>query len=299
MAADSRRKSSPGVEFSKRVLSGACAGCIETLVTMPFEVTKTRLQIRHGAQESIFASMRSTWQSNGLRGFYFGLPVMLIQASGKLAIRFSVFEQFKELLSAPGQQPGKASVFVSGFAAGGIESAIWITPCERLKTLRQTQIGVPSAKVVHTAWHSSLQQVIKDEGIGSLFRGVIPTFWRNAGSVGYRFLVYDIAMEAIVGGTGEKRWFHSLLCGAFVGMTSTVLNNPLDVVKSRMQAEQQVDGGQYKYRGAIHCCQSIVREEGVVALGQGLFSRLCKITLGQAVIFFVYENIKQTVDQLY
>jgi hypothetical protein len=42
----------------------------------------------------------------------------------------------------------------------------------------------------------------------------------------------------------------------------------------------------------------MVKEEGVLALAQGIAPRLVKITLGQSVIFFAYENIKQAVDKL-
>jgi solute carrier family 25 citrate transporter 1 len=157
---------------------------------------------------------------------------MLIQASGKLAIRFAAFEQCKQMLCSPDRPDteNKVMVFLSGFAAGGLEASIWITPCERLKTLRQCQIGVPAAQIVHTTWHSSLRKIVQEEGIASVFRGVVPTFWRNAGSVGYRFLVYDMSMEILLGNAGEKCWWHSVLCGAFVGLTSTVLNNPLGML---------------------------------------------------------------------
>ena len=76
-------------------LAGGAAGCVEGVVTMPFEVAKNRMQL-HGHQGGVgggmLAALRTTIATNGVRGLYYGLPATLVQASGKLGIRFTAFE---------------------------------------------------------------------------------------------------------------------------------------------------------------------------------------------------------------
>jgi len=88
----------------------------------------------------------------------------------------------------------------------------------------------------------------------------------------------------------------SLLSGALVGAFTTVLNNPLDVIKSRMQADSQGAGTSSRYSSTYHCVRSILRDDGIAGLlFKGLPARLVKISMGQAVIFFTYEHVKNLI----
>lgn len=50
----------------------------------------------------------------------------------------------------------------------------------------------------------------------------------------------DILLKMLQDKASVKNGIDSLLAGAFVGAFTTVLNNPLDVIKSRIQADYQV-----------------------------------------------------------
>jgi solute carrier family 25 citrate transporter 1 len=67
-------------------------------------------------------------------------------------------------------------------------------------------------------------------------------------------------------------------------MWSTV-NNPLDVVKTRLQKQIVHPGKTPKYTGLGQACVVIAKEEGVLALWKGITPRLLRIVPGQAITF--------------
>jgi hypothetical protein len=75
-------------ETGRAFAAGGAAGVAETLVTMPFELTKNRIQMRHGPS-TIPANMMDTVRRAGLPGLYYGVQAQLLQVAFKSGIRFA------------------------------------------------------------------------------------------------------------------------------------------------------------------------------------------------------------------
>eukprot|EP00468_Gymnochlora_sp_CCMP2014_P009296 CAMPEP_0167749204 /NCGR_PEP_ID=MMETSP0110_2-20121227/5270_1 /TAXON_ID=629695 /ORGANISM="Gymnochlora sp., Strain CCMP2014" /LENGTH=268 /DNA_ID=CAMNT_0007634317 /DNA_START=99 /DNA_END=905 /DNA_ORIENTATION=+ len=260
---------------------------------MPLELTKTMQQLR-SHQESkmgIVNTLRYVVANKGIRGLFYGLNIQVIQTTGKVAIRFSSFEKAKIMYEGiPGQ------VFLAGCTAGAAEAALWITPCERLKVLKQAQVSVKSP--LHTGWLSSLALILKEQGLSGLYRGLAATVLRNGASIGFRMVLFSHLSNVAAWLRGQhkkKSMWEPFVLGGIVGATSTVLNNPIDVIKSKMQADDQGSGSKQRYRSTIHCAKDILATEGAKGFARGMGARIAKITLGQAVIFFTYENITNSI----
>jgi hypothetical protein len=82
-----------------------------------------------------------------------------------------------------------------------------------------------------------------------------------------------------------------LLAGAGTGVASTLLNNPIDVVKSRLQAQDTAKGVTPKYTGTVQCIVMTVKEDGFAALYRGTVPRMMKVSVGQALTFFTYDHV--------
>merc|ERR1712232_1343541 len=78
--------------------------------------------------------------------------------------------------------------FLAGLGAGSAEAAIWTTPTERLKVLRQSEAGGGSK---YSTTLGSVRTIIAEGGVSSLFVGLVPTVLRQASSVGTRFMLYE------------------------------------------------------------------------------------------------------------
>lgn len=87
------------------------------------------------------------------------------------------------------------------------------------------------------------------------------------------------------------------MAGAASGFLAGVVVCPLDVCKTRLQA-QGAAGHMNKYRGFLHTIKTILREEGV----RGLYRGLVPITIGYlptwTIYFTVYEQGKKRYPQL-
>ncbi|KAL3900276.1 MAG: hypothetical protein SGARI_006276 [Bacillariaceae sp.] len=85
--------------------------------------------------------------------------------------------------------------------------------------------------------------------------------------------------------------YQSLMIGGISGGLGPMVNNPLDVVKTRLQKQVVVQGKTPKYTGLMQACMVISKEEGVLALWKGITPRLLRIMPGQAINFMTYEYV--------
>lgn len=251
---------------------------------MPFDTVKTYCQVQRSGVGPVGAA-KEIVKLKGFGGFYYGLPAVLVQVAGKGAIRWSAYEQFKGGLQAVGAP--KASVdFLAGVGAGFTEAFLWTTPTERLKVLRQNDIR--SGLNRYGTLIGSVRTVAAEHGVTGLYAGIGACGLRQASGVGVRFAVYGRVKAALT--TDPPQVWQSALAGGITGCTSTVLNHPLDVAKTRIEAQ---DGAVKEYTSTLQCLRSVVRNEGVKALYRGIAPRLIKISAGQAITFTAYEQYSE------
>jgi solute carrier family 25 citrate transporter 1 len=247
------------------LVSGAFAGAVEAVVTMPLEGAKLRQQLGSKHGDGLVRSLRAALREGGLRALYAGLALQVAQNSGKVGIRFLVFDQ----LAGDGDATRKA---LAGVAAGCVESLLWITPCERLKIMRIQRPAEPLRLLLRAAWERGL------------WAGATPTMLRNGGTVGFRFYTYELVVDRFCGG-------NAALGGAFVGALSSVINNSVDVVKTEMQRGEASAGSR---GGMLACARAVARDKGFQHLFMaGLPARMLKISIGQAVIFQVVDALQE------
>ena len=82
-----------------------------------------------------------------------------------------------------------------------------------------------------------------------------------------------------------------LLAGSIGGTIGTLLNTPLDVVKSRIQTAINSPGALQKYHWAWPSVHTLYREEGFQALYKGLVPKLLRFCPGGGVLLVVYTFV--------
>ncbi|KDO17637.1 hypothetical protein SPRG_21816 [Saprolegnia parasitica CBS 223.65] len=83
----------------------------------------------------------------------------------------------------------------------------------------------------------------------------------------------------------------TLINGLVAGSLGPCLNSPMDVIKTRLMAQETVKGVEPKYRGFVHAFGVIAREEGNAALWKGLVPRLTRMAPGQAITWTVVMRV--------
>ena len=80
------------------------------------------------------------------------------------------------------------------------------------------------------------------------------------------------------------------MAGAFAGFCSVMANNPIDVVKTKMQG---IDAHQYK--GFADCFAKVLATEGPMGFYSGVAPRLARVVLDVALTFSLFHSIKRNV----
>lgn len=176
-------------------------------------------------------------------GLYKGLGAVMTGIVPKMAIRFTSFEAYKQLLAdGDGAVSGK-STFLAGLAAGVTEAVAVVTPMEVIKIRLQAQhhsmadpLDVPKYR---NAAHA-LYTVVKEEGAGALYRGVSLTALRQGSNQAVNFTAYTYFREALKDYQpqyegGNLPGYQTTLIGLISGAMGPLSNAPIDTIKTRLQ----------------------------------------------------------------
>eukprot|EP00617_Octactis_speculum_P011949 CAMPEP_0185792558 /NCGR_PEP_ID=MMETSP1174-20130828/159001_1 /TAXON_ID=35687 /ORGANISM="Dictyocha speculum, Strain CCMP1381" /LENGTH=276 /DNA_ID=CAMNT_0028487641 /DNA_START=64 /DNA_END=894 /DNA_ORIENTATION=+ len=267
-------------------LCGAVAGACKVTVTMPLDVFKVQMQLHKSSKNPQFRSMtttaRSVFASDGLRGLYAGFTPALLNQTGKVSIQFGLYESWKSFLE---RGCHLQSSFMAGLLSGVTEAVVWTTPWDRIKIHRQAEIGTASR--YRNVFHQCMV-MSRHSGPSVFYVGWVPTAVRQGIGQGVKFATFDRTKELLSGWSEGARAWHSVVAGAVCGAASALANNPLDMVKSQLQAGEC--GAPVP--GAWLTMTRIVTNGGIAALYHGMAPRLVKICVGQAIAFGIYDNFK-------
>uniref|UniRef100_A0A8C5SSK7 Mitochondrial basic amino acids transporter n=1 Tax=Laticauda laticaudata TaxID=8630 RepID=A0A8C5SSK7_LATLA len=166
--------------------------------------------------------------------------------------------------------------FLAGSAAGAIQCVI-CCPMELAKTRMQLQ-GTGEYKLKSKNYKNSLDCLVKiyrKEGLKGINKGMVSTFLRETPSFGFYFLTYD-CLTRYLGCEAEDSYIvpKLLLAGGMSGIVSWLSTYPVDVIKSRLQADGV--GGVVRYQGILDCIRKSYRDEGPRVFTRGLTSTLLR-----------------------
>ncbi|XP_026536009.1 mitochondrial basic amino acids transporter [Notechis scutatus] len=184
--------------------------------------------------------------------------------------------------------------FLAGSAAGAIQCVI-CCPMELAKTRMQLQ-GTGEYKLKSKNYKNSLDCLVKiyrKEGLKGINKGMVSTFLRETPSFGFYFLTYD-CLTRYLGCEAEDSYIvpKLLLAGGMSGIVSWLSTYPVDVIKSRLQADGV--GGVVRYQGILDCIRKSYQDEGPRVFTRGLTSTLLRAfpvnaaTFATVTIFLTY-----------
>ena len=184
-------------------------------------------------------------------GLYKGLGAVLTGIVPKMAIRFTSFEWYKQVLAhkETGVVSGQ-SLFLAGLAAGVTEAVAVVTPMEVVKIRLQAQhhsmadpLDIPKYR---NAAHA-LYTIVKEEGAGALYRGVSLTALRQGSNQAVNFTAYTYFKEWLYQWQPEHRGgnlpsYQTTLIGLVSGAMGPLSNAPIDTIKTRLQKMRAEEG---------------------------------------------------------
>lgn len=172
-------------------------------------------------------------QREGFISLYKGLTAVYTGIVPKMAIRFVSFEQYKDFIgSFLGQS--SSTVFLAGLASGLTEAVLVVTPAEVCKIRMQGQyhsLMDPTQKMnrKYTNVIQTGATIVREEGIGALYKGVVPTMLRQGCNQAVNFTAYQYFKQKVLDyqQTTQLHHWQSLLLGGMSGGMGPLVNNPL------------------------------------------------------------------------
>ncbi|XP_068215087.1 mitochondrial 2-oxodicarboxylate carrier isoform X2 [Palaemon carinicauda] len=181
---------------------------------------------------------------------------------------------------------------VAGGSAGFTEICI-MHPLDVVKTRFQIQTtGNPNDPHYYTSVYDCMRKMTKNEGIFSLYKGVLPPVLVETPKRAIKFLTFEIYKQ-LFGSPTPVTFF---LAGLGSGTTEAILVNPFEVVK----VAQQANRAQHKVSpGTWAVAREIIKTQGLGfrGLNKGVTATIGRNGLFNCVYFGLFHSVNTKVTQ--
>jgi len=157
---------------------------------------------------------------------------------------------------------------------------------------------IRSGFVTSTQYRNSflaVHSIVSREGIGALWKGISPALLRQSTYGSMRYGFYS-PFKNLLGVPDNPRLvplWKKVVAGSASGAISSIIANPTDLVKIRMQADGMAGTqGSRNYGGLLWAFIRIAKEEGILGLWKGVGATCGRATALSAVELASYDDIK-------
>lgn len=322
-------------------LGGATSGCVSTLLLQPLDVVKTRMQMSAAFNRSVHLrpalaiasntgvaeTVRAIVRQDSVFGLWRGVVPTLVRNMLGVGLYFVTLQDLRARLAAPDGTLSDGATLAVGAAARSFACCL-LCPLSVVKTRMET---VEYSRMYSGA-ADAMRTIARREGYRGLFSGLAPAILRDAPYSALYMLIYLRTQAAFgrafgipgrrpipsgasdgvrVAGDDERPPAKSLVMGvnfasgAVGGGIATILTQPQDVVKTRMQLSQQSlapedasSGAGKRYGSVIKAATRIFNEEGIYGFFRGSSPRFLKRMLGSAISWMIFEEIVGVYERI-
>lgn len=282
--------------WGREFVAGGFGGIAGIISGYPLDTLRIRLQQPNSG--SAFSILRRVMAGEGPAALYRGMGAPLASVTFQNAMVFQTYailsRAFDSSASAT-DPPSYRGVVLGGVGTGAIQS-IMLSPVELVKIRLQLQnvshANLREAAASHKGPVSVAKSILKTEGIKGIYRGFVITVLRDAPAHGVYFWTYEYMREQFHPGcrkNGQENLRTMLTAGGLAGVASWLCCYPLDVVKTRLQAQTPSSSSPLKYKGILDCFRRSVKEEGYCVLWRGLGTAVARAFVVNGAVFAAYE----------
>lgn len=207
---------------------------------------KCRRQVDSNLYKSNSQAWKMIYSKEGLRGVFFGWTPTFIGYSMQGAGKYGFYEVFKYLYGeklAPGAP--QTVVYLAASASAEFLADIALCPMEAIKVRMQTTMP-PFANTLREGW----SKVIKEEGVGGLYKGLYPLWARQIPYTMVKFATFEETVKQIYGFLGKPKESYgslqqtgvSFLGGYIAGIGCAVVSHPAGMSEMFHEYQRVVNG---------------------------------------------------------
>ncbi|KAM7274043.1 hypothetical protein ACFE04_028707 [Oxalis oulophora] len=280
------------VKRYKYFIAGGIAGATSRTATAPLDRLKVVLQIQT-SRCSIAPAINKIWKQEGLLGFFRGNGLNVVKVAPESAIKFYAYEMLKKAIGGEDKHDiGPSGRLFAGGMAGAVAQTV-IYPLDLVKTRLQTG-GCENGKA------PNLGKLTRDiwirEGPRAFYKGLVPSLLGIVPYAGIDLAAYetlkDMSRVYILRDNSEPGPLIQLGCGTISGALGATCVYPLQVIRTRLQAQSSSSSGAYK--GMSDVFWRTVQREGYRGFYKGLLPNLLKVVPAASITYM--KNSSRLLD---
>ncbi|XP_050268094.1 peroxisomal nicotinamide adenine dinucleotide carrier-like [Quercus robur] len=165
-------------------------------------------------------------------------------------------------------------------------------------TLQEKLAELDSEKPCPYGTVHAAREVYNEAGITGFWKGIVPTLIMVC-NPSIQFMIYESSLKHLrakratnkQGSTNVAAW-EVFLLGAIAKLGATVSTYPLLVVKSRLQAKQEIGGNiSLRYSGTLDAIIKMIRYEGLPGFYKGMSTKIVQSVFAASVLFMIKEEL--------
>lgn len=237
--------------------------------------------------------------AEGPAALFSGVSATVLRQTLYSTTRMGLYDILKKKWSSSSSTPDAAPVIplykkiTAGLISGAVGAAVG-NPADVAMVRMQADGRLPLAdRRNYKGVSDALGQMVRREGVGSLWRGSALTVNRAMIVTASQLATYDQAKEAILGKGLMPDGLPTHVAASFAaGLVAAVASNPVDVVKTRVMNMKVEKGAPPPYAGALDCALKTVRAEGPMALYKGFIPTVSRQGPFTVVLFVTLEQVR-------
>lgn len=298
-----------------RVLAGAAAGSVCAVVCSPLDVARTRLQVQAtllpatgGAVPAarpytgLLSALHRIGAEEGIRGFFSGYGTAAIIVPTFWMTFFPVYELLKNRAAVSLNRDTQSPLVHVAASVGAavtvdtLTNPLWVVRT-RLQTQALHQIVPQRGEVFYRGTAHALRTIARQEGVGALFKGLTASYV-GASHVAIQFPAYEyMQVKLRERNGGEELGAPELIFASSLSkVVASFLTYPHEVLRARLQ-DQRDSSTSRPYRGLVHACRSMLRNEGWASLYAGFSANLVRAVPACAVTFTTYSVVMRELRE--
>ncbi|XP_020845245.1 dicarboxylate carrier SLC25A8 [Phascolarctos cinereus] len=200
----------------------------------------------------------------------------------------------------PTDVPPTATVKFLGAGTAACIADLITFPLDTAKVRLQIQgesqraIRASSAAAQYRGVMGTILTMVKTEGPGSLYNGLVAGLQRQMSFASVRIGLYDSVKQFYTKGSEHAGIGSRLLAGCTTGALAVGIAQPTDVVKVRFQAQARA-GSSRRYQGTMDAYKTIAREEGLRGLWKGTSPNVARNAIVNCAELVTYDIIKDAI----
>lgn len=272
---------------------GGSASCFAACFTHPLDLVKVRLQTQgqHGVRRNMVQMFAHVAKTDGLKGLYRGLSAAQLRQVTYSMTRFGVYEELKDKLTTADSKPSFLTL-VAMASASGFLGGIAGNPGDILNVRMQHDSALPlEQRRNYKNAIDGLIRMAREEGIGSLWRGVWPNSSRAVLMTVGQLATYDGFKTFLLDKTSLKDNLTTHFTASFLaGFVATTICSPVDVIKTRVMSSTDT-------KGVVHIVTHIFRAEGLKWMFKGWVPSFIRVGPHTILTFLFLEQHKKLYRQ--